>query len=625
MKLSFACELVFLSLTLCFSNFPVRALLPSADTPEGCKRLAGDESWPAPDIWIKEIPGVVPRGTSKNQQKHPDYRITAKNVEDVQRAIRFASKYNVRVSIINSGHDYMGRNDSPTGLWIDVSWLQGVRVTPTFTPTIEGMPAPLSKTNVIPPQKIPAAVTFGVGINTASLNKAIKASKLFTLGAAHGKCKQIRWMLNLLIKDYELGSVSVAGGWGQLGGHSPLSNQYGLGVDQFLEFKVVTSDGQYRVANKVSNPDLFWALRGGGGGTFGVVTEATIKAYPHEPITAYSWWMNTTNSGFGALLGSFLGLPGSPADGLSNAYEVLGKALPDLGDKATSAYIVPGLGSLRGVGITVGENATSGYANGIWRPVLDKMKSVGGMQEPQIKLFHFDNYQEFFDYTYENGMLTGCYNVQTVSGKVRRHGPKEIVGTGCERKNLVTRENGQTLRTPAKVEKRHGLAFTDVDSHTDSLNQLAKRHGPGEGGLQSMSMNKSAAEPMTPGIVNMDSVLLGRRHFQSPQFGQLLKKNPVNFGLLLVGGNKAHRPDDDVSVNPAWRTASVHMLGIKQWPMPSLKPWQDLASDSGSYGNEVSVHARLEQSLWLRKSRPVIKRRTGRKCSGVPIMKSSPK
>jgi FAD/FMN-containing dehydrogenase len=187
MKLTFACEVVFLSLSVCFSNFSVGEVLTSADTPEGCKKLANDRSWPAPDVWIKEIPGVVPRSTPRNQQKHPDYRITAKNAEDVQRAIRFASKYNVRVSIINSGHDYMGRNDSPSGLWIDVSRLQGVRVTPTFTPTIEGMPAPLLKTNVIPPQKTPAAVTFGAGMNTVSLNQAIKASKLFTLGAAHGQ------------------------------------------------------------------------------------------------------------------------------------------------------------------------------------------------------------------------------------------------------------------------------------------------------------------------------------------------------------------------------------------------------------------------------------------------------
>jgi FAD/FMN-containing dehydrogenase len=69
---------------------------------------------------------------------------------------------------------------------------------------------------------------------------------------------------------------------------------YGLGADQFLEFKVVTADGALRVANKVANPDLFWALRGGGGSTFGVVVEATVKAHPDVVIDETNWWFNST-------------------------------------------------------------------------------------------------------------------------------------------------------------------------------------------------------------------------------------------------------------------------------------------------------------------------------------------
>jgi len=164
------------------------ALKRAADTPAGCRSLAGDSSWPAPDVWTKELPGVVPRGPANNKnQKHPDYRLSVKNAKDVQNALAFATKYNVRVSIINSGHDYMGRNDAPTGLWIDVSQLKGVRVDSSFTPTMEGAPSPEATVNVLPAQKNPGAVTFGAAVNTWALNKAIKPSKLFTLGAAHGK------------------------------------------------------------------------------------------------------------------------------------------------------------------------------------------------------------------------------------------------------------------------------------------------------------------------------------------------------------------------------------------------------------------------------------------------------
>jgi hypothetical protein len=57
---------------------------------------------------------------------------------------------------------------------------------------------------------------------------------------------------------------------------------------------VVVADGRLVVANAVSNPELFWALRGGGPSTFGIVVEATVKAYPSPKILSYSLWMNTS-------------------------------------------------------------------------------------------------------------------------------------------------------------------------------------------------------------------------------------------------------------------------------------------------------------------------------------------
>jgi FAD/FMN-containing dehydrogenase len=59
---------------------------------------------------------------------------------------------------------------------------------------------------------------------------------------------------------------------------------YGLAADNILEYKVVTADGRLVVANSKTNTDLFTALRGGGGGTFGVVLEATMNAWPTPKI-----------------------------------------------------------------------------------------------------------------------------------------------------------------------------------------------------------------------------------------------------------------------------------------------------------------------------------------------------
>lgn len=61
-----------------------------------------------------------------------------------------------------------------------------------------------------------------------------------------------------------------------------------------LEFKVVTPDGHYRIANECQNKDLFWALRGGGGSTWGVVLETTHKAEPQMKLRVYvsrTWYI----------------------------------------------------------------------------------------------------------------------------------------------------------------------------------------------------------------------------------------------------------------------------------------------------------------------------------------------
>lgn len=80
-------------------------------------------------------------------------------------------------------------------------------------------------------------------------------------------------------------TVGMAGGHIQGGGTGPLSNRFGMGADGALEFEVVDGQGRILVANRESNADLFWALSGGGGGTYGVVTSVTVKAHATFPVT----------------------------------------------------------------------------------------------------------------------------------------------------------------------------------------------------------------------------------------------------------------------------------------------------------------------------------------------------
>lgn len=65
-----------------------------------------------------------------------------------------------------------------------------------------------------------------------------------------------------------------------------LSRSYGLGSDQVIEFDVVLANGDYVHVNNNSYPDLYWALRGGGGGNFGVMTAIKTRVYQSKPIMA---------------------------------------------------------------------------------------------------------------------------------------------------------------------------------------------------------------------------------------------------------------------------------------------------------------------------------------------------
>ena len=113
-------------------------------------------------------------------------------------------------------------------------------------------------------------------------------------------------------------TVSLAGGFVQGGGHSILSTAFGLAADEALEFQVVTASGDLVVANERENADLFWALRGGGAGTFGVVTEVTVRARPDAKVGSgtIQFGIGGNESSFRDAVDYFHGLlPGMLADG----------------------------------------------------------------------------------------------------------------------------------------------------------------------------------------------------------------------------------------------------------------------------------------------------------------------
>ncbi|KAJ5589670.1 FAD-linked oxidoreductase [Penicillium hetheringtonii] len=194
---------------------------------------------------------------SCGQGRVPLFSASVQSVSQVQAVVRFAVTHNLRLAIRNTGHDLAGRSTSPDSLQLLTSALNGYQFTDAFHPT-----APWG-------QQVPSegpAVTVGAGITTGELYTAAENAGYTVVG---GSCS----------------TVGIAGGWMQGGGYGILSPSKGLGVDNVLEFSMVAANGAHVIANKYQNKELFWAVRGGGGGTFGVVTSVTFRLHPDVAAT----------------------------------------------------------------------------------------------------------------------------------------------------------------------------------------------------------------------------------------------------------------------------------------------------------------------------------------------------
>ena len=186
--------------------------LRQRSTPQGCRALNTDAEWPAPEVWEQALPGIVSRHTLPLVgPARPDYRFTAKSYEDVEKAVQFAANNNVRLTIISTGHDYMGRNDAPSGLSLDMSQLRGMKVVPSFTPSAQGVDSPelgVIDASYTPVPGAQAAVTIACGLAGSQANAAINGTGMFLVTGSTRKYL-VPWLFTQLIPC----SFSFPGWW----------------------------------------------------------------------------------------------------------------------------------------------------------------------------------------------------------------------------------------------------------------------------------------------------------------------------------------------------------------------------------------------------------------------------
>jgi len=174
--------------------------------------------------------------------KYPAFNVRCTDVADVVGSVAFARSQHLEVAVRGGGHSFAGNGTCEGGLVIDLSPMKRIQVDPA---------------------RRTASVQAGV-----TLGECVRETQQFGLGFPVGTASETG-----------LAGLTLGGGTGWLMG------KYGLTIDNLLSVELVTADGRVKRASADSHPDLFWAVRGGGG-NFGIVTTFEFQLHPVDTLLA---------------------------------------------------------------------------------------------------------------------------------------------------------------------------------------------------------------------------------------------------------------------------------------------------------------------------------------------------
>jgi hypothetical protein len=167
--------------------------------------------------------------------KHPALVVQPSGAADVMAAVTFARERNLLVAVKCGGHSFSGKSTCEGGMQIDLSTFREARVDP------------FSKT----------AYISGGSLLAALDHEAMNFGLVTTAGT---------------VSHTGVGGLTLGGGFGRL------ARRYGLALDNVTGVDIVTADGKLRHASADENPDLYWAVRGGGG-NFGIITSFEFQLH----------------------------------------------------------------------------------------------------------------------------------------------------------------------------------------------------------------------------------------------------------------------------------------------------------------------------------------------------------
>jgi FAD/FMN-containing dehydrogenase len=198
------------------------------------------------DVLTPEDPGYAAVRVPYNAMHpgHPGLVVRATGVADVVDAVNFAREHGLLVAVRGGGHSVAGLSSVDGGLLIDLAVMNGVDVDPDA-----------------------GLVRVQGGALLGDMDRNTMAFGLVAPGG--------------VVSDTGVAGLTLGGGEGWM------RRKYGLASDNVVSAQVVCADGEVRTASADINPDLYWAIRGGGG-NFGIVTSFTFRLHALDPIVAFA-------------------------------------------------------------------------------------------------------------------------------------------------------------------------------------------------------------------------------------------------------------------------------------------------------------------------------------------------
>ncbi|KAF1810030.1 FAD-binding domain-containing protein [Eremomyces bilateralis CBS 781.70] len=484
---------------------PDKVLTPnSSNAPAGCKLLASDAGFPSNETVKAALPNAIFKqwGT-----KGPDWVVQAKTVQDVQAGVNFSAQHNVRLTVITKGHDFMARADARSGLRIDMSQFNENTVFATSWKCGDVLTPGASVNKITPVPGEQAVARVSASMYHEKFYEEASQSGLFTMGAQHG-------------------GVSTIGGWAQGGGHNPFSREYGMMVDQILEFEVVTADGKFQKVSECNNPELFWALRGGGGSTFGVVTAATVKVYPTIPIGVARFFVNSTTPKLWDAVAYFL------------------QQGPTVRDQyGAQGYFYVYHNAFESVLHFPAQYATEANMKAGFEPLKAKMDELAGATAQPIKYYTYKTYKDW--YAAEQG-----------NHDMEHSGTKWL--SWYDGSDGSAPGQAEAMENPLKI-----IPWAIKNPQTPAKRSIWPRYHA----KRDEVVPGKAMRPMSR--TYLDSRLLTAQHVRSVSQDQLAKimnntlpgitNNHIR-GFLLGGNIQAKPAANAMGLNPAWRTMTYHII-----------------------------------------------------------------